>query len=253
MQGDKSNNEEKDKAVTDNAGLLEKVRQGDSNARARMIEDNLRLVEKIATHFRDRGYDREEIVQVGVIGLIKAVDKFDASYNTQFSTYAYPVIEGEIKRFLRDDGTIKVSRGLKEIAMKGRRAEEKLRKKLGRDVTISEISMECGIDAEDLAEAFSAVTPARSIYESVYDGGNNEISLMDTLSDEDGEEKMINRAMVSEILSVLDARERKIIVLRYFEGKSQKEIAEIIGVSQVQVSRLEKKIIKKAAVYFGEW
>lgn len=237
--------------MTDNVCLLEKVRQGDENARRRMIEDNLRLVDKIAVQFRDRGYDREEIVQVGVIGLIKAVDKFDPIYNTRFSTYAYPVIEGEIKRFLRDDGTIKVSRSLKENAMKGRRAEEKLRKRLGRDVTVNEISAECGIDAESLIEAFSALTPARSIYESVYDGGNNEITLMDTLSDDDGEERMINRAMVSEILSHLEPRERKIIVLRYFEGKSQKEISEIIGVSQVQISRLEKKIIKKAAQYFG--
>ena len=238
--------------MTDNVCLLERVRQGDENARSRMIEDNLRLVEKIAARFRDRGYDREELVQVGVIGLIKAVDKFDISFNTQFSTYAYPVIEGEIKRFLRDDGSIKVSRTLKETAMKGKRAEELLRKRLGRDVTISEISAECGIDAEELVEAFSALTPTRSIYESVYDGGNNETSLMDTLSEEDCEEQMINRAMVSELLSVLKPRERQIIVLRYFKAKSQKEIAEIIGVSQVQVSRLEKKIIKKAAIYFGE-
>lgn len=236
--------------MTDNATLLEKVRMGDDAARAKMIEDNLRLVEKIATFFKDRGYDREEIVQVGVIGLIKAVDKFDTNFNTRFATYAYPVIEGEIKRFLRDDGAVKVSRTLKETAIKGRRAEEKLRKKLGRDVTIGEISNECGIDVESLSEAFCALTPTRSLYETVYDSGNNEISLMDTLSD-DKEEEMINRAMVNEILSVLDARERKIIVLRYFEGKSQKEIAECIGVSQVQVSRLEKKILKKAREYFG--
>jgi len=237
--------------VTDNACLLERIRQGDEYARELMIEKNLRLVEKIALRFADRGYDREELVQVGVIGLIKAVDKFDDSYNTQFSTYAYPVIEGEIKRFLRDDCAIKVSRTLKEIAAKGKRTEEILRKRLGRDVTINEISMECGISPEDLTQAFSAMTPTRSIYENVYDSGSNEITLMDTLSDEDSEEKMINRAMVSELLSVLDARERKIIVLRYFEGKSQKEIAEVVGVSQVQVSRIEKKVIKRAAQYFG--
>lgn len=238
--------------MTDNAMLLERIRRGDDDARTKMIEENLRLVEKIATFFKDRGYDREEIVQVGVIGLIKAVDKFDTSYNTRFSTYAYPVIEGEIKRFLRDDGAVKVSRTLKEIAVKGRKAEERLRRKLGREVTINEISNECEIEPEVLSEAFAALTPTRSLYESVYDSGNNEISLMDTLSDNDSEEEMINRAMVSEILSVLDARERKIIVLRYFEGKSQKEIAECIGVSQVQVSRLEKKIIKKATAYFGD-
>ena len=119
-------------AAPDNSVLIERIKNGDTGAKARMIEENLRLVEKIALRFRDRGYDREEIVQVGVIGLIKAIDKFNSDYNTQFSTYAYPVIEGEIKRFLRDDGSIKVSRSLKEIAAAGKRAEENLRRKLGR-------------------------------------------------------------------------------------------------------------------------
>jgi RNA polymerase sporulation-specific sigma factor len=208
-----------------------------------MVEKNLRLVEKIAARFRDRGYDREEIVQVGVIGLIKAVDKFDSEYNTQFSTYAFPVIEGEIKRFLRDDNSVKVSRSLKETAMKGRRAEEKLRRSTGRDPTISEISLECGIAADELIEAFSASSPTRSIYESIYDGKNSEISLMDTLADDKGEDEIINHVLVSDILSSLSARERTIIVMRYFESKTQREIADAIGVSQVQVSRLEKKIL----------
>lgn len=232
-------------AAPDNASLIERIKNGDTGAKGRMIEENLRLVEKIALRFRDRGYDKEEIVQVGVIGLIKAVDKFDSSYNTQFSTYAYPVIEGEIKRFLRDDGGIKVSRSLKETAAEGRRTEEKLRRRLGRDPLMSEISAECGIAADELTEAFSAAAPMRSIYESVYDGGSGEITLGDTIADKPEEEKIINRVMISQVLAALKPRERRIIEMRYFENKAQREIAEEIGVSQVQVSRLEKKILTK--------
>lgn len=232
-------------AAPDNAGLIERIKNGDTGAKGRMIEENLRLVEKIALRFRDRGYDKEEIVQVGVIGLIKAVDKFDSAYNTQFSTYAYPVIEGEIKRFLRDDGGIKISRSLKETAAAGRRAEEKLRRKLGREPLMSEISAECGIAADELTEAFSAAAPMRSIYERVYDSGSGEIILGDTIADKPEEERIINKVMISQILAALKPRERRIIEMRYFENRAQREIAEEIGVSQVQVSRLEKKILTR--------
>lgn len=232
-------------AAPDNAGLIERIKNGDTGAKGRMIEENLRLVEKIALRFRDRGYDKEEIVQVGVIGLIKAVDKFDPRYNTQFSTYAYPVIEGEIKRFLRDDGAVKVSRSLKEAAAAGRRAEEKLRRRLGRDPLMSEIAAECSIAADELTEAFSAAAPMRSIYEQVYEGGAGEIILGDTIADKPEEENIINRIMISQILASLDPRERTIIEMRYFENKPQREIAAEIGVSQVQVSRLEKKILAR--------
>lgn len=232
-------------AAPDNAGLIERIKNGDTGAKGRMIEENLRLVEKIALRFRDRGYDKEEIVQVGVIGLIKAVDKFDSAYNTQFSTYAYPVIEGEIKRFLRDDGGIKISRSLKETAAAGRRAEEKLRRKLGREPLMSEISAECGIAADELTEAFSAAAPMRSIYERVYDSGSGEIILGDTIADKPEEERIINKVMISQILAALKPRDRRIIEMRYFENRAQREIAEEIGISQVQVSRLEKKILTR--------
>lgn len=232
-------------AAPDNSVLIERIKNGDTGAKARMIEENLRLVEKIALRFRDRGYDREEIVQVGVIGLIKAVDKFNSDYNTQFSTYAYPVIEGEIKRFLRDDGSIKVSRSLKEIAAAGKRAEENLRRKLGREPLMSEISTECNIAADELTEAFSAGAPMRSIYESVYDSGSGEIILGDTIADKPEEDRIINKVMVSQILAALNPRDRRIIEMRYFEDRPQREIAEEIGVSQVQVSRLEKKILTR--------
>ena len=232
-------------AAPDNSVLIERIKNGDTGAKARMIEENLRLVEKIALRFRDRGYDREEIVQVGVIGLIKAVDKFNSDYNTQFSTYAYPVIEGEIKRFLRDDGSIKVSRSLKEIAAAGKRAEENLRRKLGCEPLMSEISTECNIAADELTEAFSAGAPMRSIYESVYDSGSGEIILGDTIADKPEEDRIINKVMVSQILAALNPRDRRIIEMRYFEDRPQREIAEEIGVSQVQVSRLEKKILTR--------
>lgn len=232
--------------MRENAALIERIRNGDASAKNKMVEENLRLVEKIAGKFSNRGYDREEIVQVGVIGLIKAVDKFDADYNTRFSTYAYPVIEGEIKRFIRDDGMVKVSRSLKETAARGRRAGERLAAELGREPSISEIARSCGCGEEEIAEAFAAAAPAKSIYESVYDGESREVSLMDTISDgETEEEETLNRVLVSNILSSLKPREREIIVLRYFQLKTQKEIAGIIGVSQVQVSRIEKKIIER--------
>ncbi len=226
-----------------NTALIERIKSGDVLAKNRMVEENLRLVEKIAGKFSNRGYDREEIVQIGAIGLIKAVDKFDTKYNTCFSTYAYPVIEGEIKRFLRDNGDIKVSRSMKEIAAKGRKIQERLERTLGREPSISEIAQECGCEAEELAEAFSAVIPVRSIYESINDNDSKELSLMDTLADNHTEEEMINRVLVSDILSSLKPRERTIIVLRYFKMKTQKEVSQIIGVSQVQVSRIEKKIL----------
>ncbi len=232
-------------AQPNNMSLLERIQNGDADAKRQMVEENLRLVEKIALRFRDRGCEMEEIVQVGVIGLIKAIDKFNLEYNTQFSTYAYPVIEGEIKRFLRDDGGIKVSRSLKETAAAGRRTEEKLRKKLGREPLISEISDECGIPADEIAEAFSAAAPMRSIYESVYDSSSGDIILGDTIADEPQEDNVINKILINQILSALNPRERKIIEMRYFENKPQREIAEEIGVSQVQVSRLEKKILSR--------
>lgn len=229
--------------MRDNTALIERVRDGDKQAEKVMVEENMGLVYSIAKRFLNRGYDAEELVQVGAIGLIKAVKKFDIEFNVQFSTYAVPMITGEIKRFLRDDGAIKISRSLKEAAMKGRHAEEALRKRLNRQPTIKEISAECGMEAEVLVEAFEAATPPESIYGSVYDNGEKEINLLDTLAGDGIEEGIINKVMIDEILERLTMREREIILLRYFRGKTQSEIAEVIGVSQVQISRIEKKAI----------
>ncbi len=231
--------------MRDNTALIERVREGDKQAENIMVEENMGLVYSIVRRFANRGYDIEDLTQIGAIGLIKAVKKFNPEFNVQFSTYAVPMITGEIKRFLRDDGSVKISRSLKENAMKGWRCEELLRRKLNREPTINEISEECGIDAESLLEAFEAAAPPESIYESVYDNGEREIQLLDMIAGAEIEDDIINKVMIDDILNYLDERERRIIILRYFRGKTQAEIARFIGVSQVQISRIEKKALER--------
>ncbi len=231
--------------MRDNTALIERVLEGDRQAENIMVEENMGLVYSIARRFTNRGYDSEDLVQIGAIGLIKAVKKFNPEFNVQFSTYAVPMIMGEIKRFLRDDGAVKISRSLKENAMKGWRSEEVLRKRLNREPTIKEISAECGVEADLLAQSFEAAAPPGSIYESIYDNGDKEIHLLDTIAGEEIEDGIINKVMVDNILSQLNPREREIILMRYFRGKTQAEIAGFIGVSQVQISRIEKKAIER--------
>lgn len=229
--------------MNDNIALLELVHNGDKRAKDILVEENMGLVHSIVKRYINRGYEREDLVQIGAMGLVKAIDKFDLSFNVKFSTYAVPMIAGEIKRFIRDDGAIKISRRLKENALKGWRANEKLQKEYGREATVEEISKECQISVEDLIEAFEAATPPASMYESVCSDGDREINLLDTIKGEEIEDVIINKVMINNILSSMTARERQIIVLRYFKNKTQSEVANIIGVSQVQVSRIEKKAI----------
>lgn len=231
--------------MPDNAELLQRIHNGDKEAQDTMVEINMGLVHSVVKHFSGRGYEKEDLTQIGAIGLIKAIRKFDASYEVRFSTYAVPMIMGEIKRFIRDDGIIKISRTLKESAMRGYRAKEKLQKTLDREPTIGEIAQECNIDKDEILEAFEATAPPNSIYETVYNGGDKEIKLIDTISGDDPQENIINRVMISGILNKLEAREKQILVLRYFKGKTQAEIAEKIGVSQVQISRIEKRVVMK--------
>ncbi|MCI5604497.1 MAG: SigB/SigF/SigG family RNA polymerase sigma factor [Clostridia bacterium] len=228
-----------------NSVLLERVREGDKRAENIMVEQNMGLVYSIVKRFSGRGYESEDLIQIGAIGLIKAVKKFNPEFNVQFSTYAVPMIAGEIKRFLRDDGAVKISRTLKESAMKGWKAEEILRRRFNREPTISEISKECGIDADILLEAFEAASPPESIYENIYNNGDKEIKVVDTIAGENIEENIINKVLLDDILKNLKPREKQILMLRYFKGKTQAEIAKIIGVSQVQISRIEKKVIEK--------
>lgn len=220
--------------------LLKKAKDGDINARNKIVEENMGLVWSVVKHFSGRG-EIEDLVQIGAIGLIKAVSNFNPEFNVKFSTYAVPMITGEIKRFLRDDGPVKVSRKLKEFAAKGRKCEEVLRKRLGREPTINEISKMAEIPKEELVSAFEACVIPESIYESVFEN----ISVLDSLCEESHEEKIVNRVTVDELLKNLKPRERQVIVLRYLKGKTQTEISKIIGVSQVQVSRIEKNTLLK--------
>lgn len=227
-----------------NAELIMRLGEGDTEAQSMLVEQNMGLVYSIAGKFLNRGYEREDIVQLGAIGLIKAVKKFDASFGVQFSTYAVPMIIGEIKRFLRDDGAIKVSRSLKEAASKGRRCEELLSKELGRSPTITEISARCGLDTDLLIEAFEAQIMPESLEAQTTDDESS-LSLMGLLAAPDTESEIVDRLFISQSLAVLSERERDIILMRYFRGRTQAEIANVIGVSQVQISRIEKKALLK--------
>lgn len=225
--------------------LLIKAQNGDKKSEELIINDNMGLVWSVVKKFLGRGYEKEDLSQIGVIGLIKAVKKFDVSYGVQFSTYAVPMILGELKRFLRDDGVIKVSRSLKEAAAKGFSAREILYRKYGREPTISEIAAECEVDEDILVQAFDAVTPPESIYTSVYDDGGKNVCIADRLVADDTEEAVVDRVLIQNILDSLSARERQIIIFRYFKGKTQSEISKMVGVSQVQVSRIEKAVLER--------
>lgn len=226
--------------MNNNIFLLEQYKNGDPTAESKLIEQNMGLVINAAKKFINRGYDFEELTQVGSIGLLKAIKHFDLSFDVQFSTYAVPMIMGEIRRFLRDDGIIKISRSIKENAIKGWRAEEQLRKELNREPTLSEISAYSGVSPENLLEAFDAVSLPESIYCET--GASNSF---EKLKAPDCESEIINKVLISGLLDRLEKREKQIIVLRYFKEKTQSQIAEIIGVSQVQISRIEKNVLQK--------
>jgi RNA polymerase sporulation-specific sigma factor len=196
--------------------------------------------------FLNRGHDYEDLFQLGSIGLIKAIQNYDAKYNVRFSTYAVPMIVGEIKRFLRDDGMIKVSRSLKELVNKSAAAREQLKIRLGRDPSIQEIADEVGRTPEEIVYAMDAVRTPASIYDVIYEDEDNPILLIDKVSEKSSEvDEAMKRITLTDLLSRLNKRERAIIIMRYFRDKTQSEIAEMLNISQVQVSRIEKKILAK--------
>ena len=232
--------------MEDTIVLLERSHKGDKEAREELVEKNLGLVHHIVRRFAGRGYDMEDLFQIGSIGLLKAIDKFDLQYDVKFSTYAVPMIAGEIKRFSRDDGMIKMSRSLKETAMKARVAQEKLSHEKGREATLEEISKEIGMEMSDVVMALDANVEVESLYKTIYQGDGGDIYLMDKLKEErDGNEGVMNRMVIEGLLKNLDEKEREIIILRYFQDKTQSEIALALGISQVQVSRLEKRILRQ--------
>ncbi len=225
--------------------LIRMARKGDKAARDQVIKDNMGLVYSIVGRYAGRGYDSEELSQIGAIGLIKAVDKFDMSFDVKFSTYAVPLISGEIKRFLRDDGMVLVSRSIKENGWKIRRAADQLSQKLDREPSIEELAAATEIPPEDIVIALEANAEVESINKPICFADGKEVSLEERIQEKtDWNEQLLNRMLVEQLLCLLDETEGKLIQLRYFEDKTQREVAEHLGISQVQVSRLEKKILR---------
>ncbi|MGI6006581.1 MAG: RNA polymerase sporulation sigma factor SigF [Ruminococcus sp.] len=225
--------------------LIEQAHQGDKKARDTIVSENMGLVWSIVKRFLNRGVDMEDLFQIGCIGLLKAVDKFDLGYQVKFSTYAVPMIAGEMKRFLRDDGMIKVSRSLKETAYKAYTQRELLEKQLGREPSLRELSQALHVEEEELIEAMDAGAQVESLQQTIYHSEGTDIELMDKLEEESGvQEKILDRMMLKEVLGTLDARERELIYKRYFQDMTQTAIADEMGMTQVQVSRMEKKILK---------
>lgn len=209
----------------------------------RLVEENMGLVYSIVKKFSNRGVELDDLIQIGAMGLIKAVKKFDTSFEVRFSTYAVPVIIGEIKRYIRDDNPVKVSRSLKELAIKANSIKEQLRKQLGREPTVSEIARACDVEAESISEAFAATVRPFSIYEQTSD--DDKTLQIEKIPSQECEEQIIDKIAIAEMLKTLKQKERQVIVLRYFKGMTQTKTAEIIGVSQVQISRIEKKALEK--------
>lgn len=233
--------------------LIAEAQRGNNQAREVLIEKNLGLVHHIVKRFIGRGVESEDLFQIGSIGLMKAIDKFDLSFDVRFSTYAVPMIQGELKRYLRDDGMVKVSRNIKENSWKVAKAAEKLNRQLGREATIQELSKETELEPEEIVVAMEASQEVDSIYRSVYQSDGNEICLVDKIPvEKDEQEGLLNRILLEQLMGYLDEQGREIIRLRYYENVTQVEVAKKLGISQVQVSRLEKKILKEMRMHLQE-
>ena len=226
--------------------LFERIEQGDLLAREHYIKGNLRLVLSIIQRFSGSNENADDLFQVGCIGLMKAIDNFDRNLNVKFSTYAVPMIIGEIRRYLRDDGMLKVSRNLKENCARIYSAREALEKELGREPILEEVAKATELSVDEVVMSMESGAEVESLHKIIYQGDGNDISLMDRLQEkENGQDAALNRIFLDEILKKLDARERQLIGMRYFKDMTQTEIAAEMGISQVQVSRMEKRILKE--------
>ena len=229
----------------DNVRLIEGAQNGDKYALDMLIENNLPLVSSISKKFLNRGYEYDDIFQIGCIGLVKAVNNFDAKFKVKFSTYAVPMIMGEIKRFLRDDGIIKVSRSVKNTAKKIHYDKETLTKKLNRDPTIEELASFSGINIEEIIFATEAACGLQYLYDVIHQDEGSPVMLIDKLSEKGDEgEDVVDRIALKEALNNLDKKSRQVILLRYFKDKTQIQVAKMLGISQVQVSRIEKRVLR---------
>ena len=220
--------------------LLRAARAGNAAARQKMIQGNLRLVLSVVQKFAGRGENLDDLFQVGCIGLIKAIDNFDPALNVRFSTYGVPMIVGEIRRFLRDNNPVRISRSIRDLAYHAMQAREELQKQTGREPRVSEIAEKVGAAPENVAMALESVVEPASLYEPVYGDGDESVALLDRVPEASGEESWISSIMFKDTVRALGARERRIIALRYLSGKTQVQVAREIGISQAQVSRLEK-------------
>lgn len=226
--------------------LIKLAKDGDTKAREQVATENLGLVWSVVRRFAGRGHELEDLYQIGCIGLMKCIDKFDTSYDVKFSTYAVPMILGEVKRFLRDDGMVKVSRSLKETAYKVYTTREQMMNERGIEPTLEELAGCLEIEKEDIVLALEAGSEVESIYKTIYQNDGNAIYLIDKLvNSEDESQRAVNRLALEELLEELEEKERRIIVMRYFEDKTQTEIARLLDISQVQVSRIEKRVLTK--------
>ena len=225
--------------------LFEKIKKGDKAAREKYIRGNLRLVLSVVQRFSNRGENMDVLFQVGVIGLIKAIDNFDTSLNVRFSTYSVPMIIGEIRRFLRDNNSIRVSRSLRDTAYKAMQVKEKLTNKYNKEPTAEQIAKELGIKKSEVVIALEAIVDPVSLYEPVYSDGNDTIYVMDQIGDKNSDENWIDEILLKDEIKKLNNREKRILNVRFMKGKTQMEVAEEIGISQAQVSRLEKNALNR--------
>lgn len=230
--------------------LFARIKQGDMEAREEYIKGNLRLVLSIIQRFMGSNENVDDLFQIGCIGLMKAVDNFDESHNVKFSTYAVPMIIGEVRRYLRDNNSIRVSRSVRDTAYKAIYAKENMMKNMHKEPTVNEIAEEIGVASEDIIFALDAIQSPVSLYDPVYEQGGDTLYVMDQVSDKkNSEDKWVENIALEEALNRLPAREREIIDMRFFSGKTQMEVAEEIGISQAQVSRLEKSALKSMRSY----
>lgn len=233
--------------------LLRRVKDGDEEAREVLVNCNLKLVFSLVQRFNNRGHELEDLFQIGTIGLIKAIDKFDLSYNVKFSTYAVPLIIGEIRRFLRDDNPVKVSRSLKETVHRVHKAREELTASLGREPSIQEVTEYTGLAGEEIVTAMEAAQTPTSIFETVYQDDGDPIYVMDAIAGETEESSgWFDKIALKDIMQRLPDREKSVLLLRFFEDKTQSQVAAIMNISQVQVSRIERQALKNIRIMLDE-
>ena len=225
--------------------LLRRAKAGDQDARQQLIEGNLRLVLSVIQRFSSRGENADDLFQVGCVGLIKAIDNFDPAQNVRFSTYGVPMIIGEIRRFLRDNNALRVSRSLRDTAYKAMQARERLEKQLGREPTVNEIAQQAGLSRREVTAALESVVEPLSLEEPLYTDGGDAMYVIDQVRDPDGEDSWISGLQFRETVASLTPREKRIMELRYLKGETQMEVAREIGISQAQVSRLEKAALEQ--------